>query len=84
MQANFLLKREMNKNLVCDIVRSPNVIHHFHSHIELYLIKSGKIEIMINDNKKVLGPGEISVALSYIFKVCFKLICNAFICNNKF
>ena len=65
MQANFLLKREINKNLVCDIVSSPNVIHHFHSHIEMYLIRSGKIEIMINDDKKMLGPGEISVALSY-------------------
>ena len=65
MQANFLLKRELNKNLVCAVVRSPNFIHHFHSHIELYLIKSGEIEIMINDNKKVLGAGEISVALSY-------------------
>ena len=65
MQANFLLTREMNNRLVCDVVRSPLVGHHFHSHIELYLIKSGRIEILINGNKKVLGAGEISVALSY-------------------
>ena len=65
MQEIFLLQRELNKNLVCGVVHSPSFIHHFHSHIELYLIKSGSIEIIINDQKKLLRAGEISVALSY-------------------
>ncbi len=65
MQEIFLLQRELNKKLACGVVHSPSFIHHFHSHIELYLIKSGSIEIIINDQKKILKAGEISVALSY-------------------
>ena len=65
MQANLLLQREMNNKVECGSVRSPYSAFHFHSHIEFYIVKSGKIEIMINDQKKVLTGGEISVAFSY-------------------
>ena len=65
MQANLLLQREMNNTVECGRVRSPHSAFHFHSHIEFYIVNSGKIEIMINDQKKVLSAGEISVAFSY-------------------
>ena len=65
MQANLLLQREINNKIECGNVRRPYSAFHFHSHIELYIVKSGAIEIIINDQKKVLSAGEISVAFSY-------------------
>lgn len=65
MQADFLLKRELVKELEYGRDRSPNFIVHFHSHIEIYLIRSGAVEILVNDQRKVLHEGEISVAFSY-------------------
>ena len=65
MQGKFNLKREMIDKIEFNRVRNPNFEFHFHSHIELYIIKSGAVEIIVNDKKKVLRGGEISVALSY-------------------
>ena len=65
MQADFLLKRELVKELEYGRDRCPNFIVHFHSHIEIYLIRSGAVEILVNDQRKVLHSGEISVAFSY-------------------
>jgi len=65
MQADFLLKRELVKHLEYGRDRCPNFIVHFHSHIEIYLIRSGEVEVLVNDQRKVLHGGEISVAFSY-------------------
>ena len=65
MEANFLLKRELVKELAYGRDGFPNFPVHFHSHIEIYLIRSGAVEVLINDQRKVLRGGEISVALSY-------------------
>ena len=65
MHSTLYLKREMNKKLICARSHSPTFFAHFHSHIEIYLILSGEVEIIINDRKKLLGAGEISVAMSY-------------------
>jgi AraC-like DNA-binding protein len=65
MQAKFLLKREKNNTLSYARIDSPDFEVHFHSHIELYIILSGSIEIIINNTRRVLNGGEISIALSY-------------------
>lgn len=65
MHSTFNLQRELVNKVVCDRVFSPSFYPHFHSHIEIYLVLSGEIEILINYQKKLIGAGEIAVALSY-------------------
>ena len=65
MQASFYLQRELQNNVVCGRIRDPYFIPHFHSHIELYLILSGEVEVLVNDQKRLLRAGELSVAFSY-------------------
>ena len=65
MQANLYLKREIKNALEPGRVHSPNIYLHFHSHLEIYVILSGEVEMIINSHRKVLRGGEISVALSY-------------------
>ena len=65
MQGSFLLKREITTKLVVGKMETEGVGIHFHSHIEIYLVKSGEIEVIVNDKRKTLGKGELSVALSY-------------------
>ncbi len=65
MQANFNLYRETKNELECNRVHSPSYYFHFHSHIEIYVILSGEVEVIINGHRRLLHGGEISVALSY-------------------
>ncbi|MBE6602122.1 MAG: helix-turn-helix domain-containing protein [Ruminococcaceae bacterium] len=65
MQSRFLLTRELNNQVECCRLHSPLFYPHFHSNLEIYLILSGEIEVLVNDQKKILGVGEFSVALSY-------------------
>ena len=65
MQANLYLKREIKNTLEYGRLHSPSFYLHFHSHLEIYVILSGEMEIIINSHRKILHGGEISVALSY-------------------
>ena len=65
MNADFYLKRELKNVLEHGRVRSPSRHVHFHSHIEIYVVHSGEIEIIVNDSCRVLKAGEISIAFSY-------------------
>ena len=65
MEAKFHLKREIKDTLDCGIGHNPSVEVHFHSQIEIYLVRSGAVEILINNRKRVVHSGGISVALSY-------------------
>lgn len=65
MQAKFLLTREMKDWLDYGRVHNPYFEPHFHSHLELYIIQSGAVEVLINNKKKILRGGELAVALSY-------------------
>ena len=65
MQPNFNLQREIKNELVCGISKSSVTPFHFHSHIEFYIVLYGKIEVIVNDKRKILQGGEFSVALSY-------------------
>ena len=64
MQAVFI-QRELLNTPFCKNVHSPNFMLHFHSYIEIYAVHSGEIEIVVNDQKKLVGAGEISVVFSY-------------------
>ena len=65
MNPNFNLKREISNKLTCGISEHANTPFHFHSQIEIYLVLSGQIEVIVNDKRKILTPGELSVAFSY-------------------
>ena len=65
MEAKFHLKREIKDTLDCGIGHNPSVEVHFHSQIEIYLVRSGEVEILVNNRKRLLRAGSISVALSY-------------------
>ena len=65
MYANLNLNREIKNELEYRRVVSPSFYLHFHSHIEIYIILSGEVEVLINGQRKLLHGGEISVAMSY-------------------
>lgn len=65
MKAGFGLKREMNNKLFYNDVKNDNGVFHFHSQIELYFITDGEMEVSINDQRRILKKGEMSVALSF-------------------
>ena len=65
MQAEFLLSREQNGRLEAGDTPNRNYRFHFHSHIEICVVTEGELEVWINDQRRVLGEGEISVAWSY-------------------
>ena len=65
MRADFNLRREKKNTLVCGRVSSPTTYFHFHSHIEIYYVISGKIEMIINERQRVLTAGEVAIAFSY-------------------
>ncbi len=65
MEAKFHLKREINDALDFGVGHNPNVDVNFHSQIEIYIVRSGAVEILVNNRKRVVRAGGISVALSY-------------------
>lgn len=65
MNAEFLLTRERNQALTIYTITDQAYRVHFHSHIELCLILDGEMEVWINDQRKLLKQGELSVAWSY-------------------
>ena len=65
MEAKFHLKREISDSLDFGIGHNPVVDVNFHSQIEIYLVRSGAVEILVNNRKRVVYAGDISVALSY-------------------
>lgn len=65
LHAEFHLTRERSNRLAYGRVKDPNVPLHFHSQIELYAVLEGEVEVFVNDRRRVLRAGEISVAFSY-------------------
>ncbi len=66
MQAEFGAKREHNNTLYYNSCKNDSGVFHFHSQIELYFIDEGEMEVLINDRRRVLKAGEMSVALSFV------------------
>lgn len=65
MQSTLNLQRESIKYVSRGKMRGSTVFPHFHSHIEVYLVLSGEIEVCINNVHKTLKEGELSIAFSY-------------------
>lgn len=65
MKAEFLLQREKIRKLEVTEISNQTYRLHFHSHIEICLVTDGELEVWINDQRKILKKGEISVAWSY-------------------
>ena len=65
MQAEFLLQREFNNKLEYGRSATPTYRLNFHSQLEIYVIHSGEVEILINDQRKILRGGEMSVEESF-------------------
>ena len=65
MKADFGLKREMNNKLFYKDVKNDSGVLHFHSQIELYFITDGEMEVSVNNKRRILKKGEMSVALSF-------------------
>lgn len=66
MQAVFNAKREQNNVLFYNSCKNDYGTFHFHSQIELYFVDEGEMEVLINDRRRVLKAGEMSVALSFV------------------
>lgn len=65
MHPQFHVIREQRNTLSVGETRDAHVMFHFHSQIEICLITEGEVEVWINDNRKVLKAGGLSVALSH-------------------
>ena len=65
MQAIFGIQREKNNHLFYKEYENDKGLCHFHSQIELYFIDDGEMEVIVNDKKRLLTKGQMSVALSY-------------------
>lgn len=69
MRANLLLKREIKNeiehNHYFPKVGAHPVSLHFHSHIEIYVVHSGAMEMTVNDQRRILRDGELGVAFGY-------------------
>lgn len=65
MKTNFLLKRELKNKIEHGRSSYSATPVHFHSHIELYVVHEGESEVLINDRRKILKSGEMTVSFSY-------------------
>ena len=67
MHGYFNLNREKANKLTYGHTRrnTSSTDVHFHSQIEVYLVRSGLVEVLINDKRRLLRGGEIAVSLSY-------------------
>ncbi len=69
MQAEFGIAREQQRTLYYNEYKNLGSKEigkfHFHSQIELYIVKKGAVEVWINDKYTTLSEGEMSAALSY-------------------
>jgi AraC-like DNA-binding protein len=65
MQAIFNIERERQNLLFYKEYTNDSCVFQFHSQIELYFVDDGEMEFFVNNHRRVLKKGEMSVALSY-------------------
>ncbi len=65
MKAVFNLTRDRQEELYYTDFVNDGGIFHFHSPVELYFVYEGEMEVFINDKRRVLQAGELSVALGF-------------------
>jgi len=65
MQPRFNIERERKNSLFYKNYKNDFCLFQFHSQIELYFVDGGEMEMLVDGKQRVLGEGELSVALSY-------------------
>lgn len=65
MLPKFGIERERHNKLYYKSYENDNGSFHFHSQIEMYFVDDGNMEVIINNHRKILKKGEMSVALSF-------------------
>lgn len=65
MLPKFGIERERHNKLYFKSYENDNGFFHFHSQIELYFVDAGEMEVVVNNHRKILKKGEVSVALSF-------------------
>jgi len=66
MHPKLLVNREGTNDIFCRCsVRAGFTGFHFHSHMELYLVEQGEVDVWINQQHQRLHTGEMGVILSY-------------------
>ena len=78
MRAKFGVERELENKLCITEYENGNGDFHFHSQIELCIVDEGEIEALVNNNKKRLKKGELSIALSYDTHVYLPVVYSKF------
>ena len=63
--ATLSLERERNDGLLMIEYAIGNGEVHFHSRIEICIVEDGEVEALVNNEKKTLRRGELSIALPY-------------------
>ena len=63
--ATLSLERELKDELQIIDYSAGNGDIHFHSQIEICIVKQGTLEAFVNNSKKTLHKGDIAIALSY-------------------
>ena len=65
MLPKFGIERERHNKLYYKSYENDNGSFHFHSQIEMYFVDDGNMEVIVNNYRKILKQGEMSVALSF-------------------
>ena len=63
--ATYELSREKNDELHFMKTRYGDCYPHFHRHVELYFVVSGKSDVTINEKTVTLGAGGLAVSTPY-------------------
>lgn len=66
MHPKLNVQREQQNEIICGY-REPmaSTPFHFHSHMELYLVEEGTVDVWVNQRQKRLRSGEMAVIMSY-------------------
>ena len=65
MQPRFYIEREREQDVFYKEYTNGTGYFGFHSPIELYFVNEGQMEVVINNQKRVLSENQMSVALSF-------------------
>lgn len=65
MVATLSIERELNDKLLVIEYEEGNGDVHFHAGVEICIVEDGKIEAFVNNAKRTLTSGDISIALPY-------------------
>ena len=65
MEAKLGIRLERSQRLRFSEYHNGNGDFHFHSQIEICYVTEGEVDVLVNDRKKRLKKGELSIALAY-------------------